>query len=220
MMLRQNLMSKRKFLTLLVARNTMMAKASFECLGTICLSLIVLDIAMGIPAPFNAAGGEGACEEFDSQMMADVGWRFVDCVDVWAAWNKSLAAPHDLPHIGDFFPTVAEAHRVKRFPCEVKSMELNDGAGSRTMRYISDWVFARAVGCDWMGPKAAMDGTDSSKLYCHAMVINGTNPRGTSPNDQSARCAFVDWLKFFNLEQNMSNGDVAPKQIVQVRMSG
>lgn len=203
---------------------TTMAKSVFVHLVALCLAVSVADTSTGSPAlPLNALGGP--CVEFGEQITADVGWRLADCLKVLTAWNRSLSEPKDLPPQMDenFFTIVAEKHRAAHFPCEVSSMPVNDGAGSRTIRYISDWILARQLGCDWTGPAA--QGTNpqpkSSTVYCHSTVRNETsNPYGTSPEDSSARCISVDWMSFFNLEQYVAQRNTSgPTRDVEVRWS-
>lgn len=186
----------------------MIAKAFFVHTVTLCG---FVSVASGDSAGNPALSTTAACVGFGEDFTADVGWRFADCLDVWASWNRSLA-DHDLPRIdGNFFTTVAERHRAGSFPCQVGSKRLNDGAGSRTMRYLSDWIFARQLGCVWIGPEeGGVDGPDPSQQYCHSVVRNETsNPHGTSPDDPSARCSFVKWLEFFNLEQHMPKSNIS-----------
>lgn len=191
----------------------MPAKVTLACLVAACFSVEAVDTGIGSSEPATAAGGDAPCEVFGSETRENIGWQFADCLDVWTAWNKSLSGRHDLPNtdvnVRNFFSTVAEQYRAAQFPCEVKSVQWNDGAGSRTMRFLADWIFARNLGCDWMGVGETTNGTKSSELYCHAAARTASDPRGISPEDESARCTHVNWLKFFNLEKNIAKSNTS-----------
>ncbi|CAN0029784.1 unnamed protein product [Scytosiphon promiscuus] len=179
-------------------------------LSTILAAICCLSVPRTLPAVTNTTsvlkGGAVlengiynefiACEEFRAEGTNGSLWLLEDCINVWRDWAPTVTmAPRWKKEEEQFFSDVSDRLRRQGNPCHVQAPYSWDGVGSRTLRYLATWSYAKEMGCDCLLPKGyrSKPSTDDV-LYCHQ--IKRINPENFS-------CSAVDWMEYFNISAHM-----------------
>lgn len=144
-----------------------------------------------------------ACIDFATGQFPDSPWTLGDCLEVWDEYADTIppGLHPRLPFV-DTWRATATQLRSAGSPCLAASNTGTDGVGSSAIRYLSAWIFAEEMDCDWVTPdwgKRHVAGGNGSVVYCHraATIQEAGMPLTKIQMQDQQRCAVVDWISYF-----------------------